>query len=337
MKRILIGLAILILATSAQADIAGSFIQLHRDKAERSVQDWREDFRQIKALGGEILIVQWTAEEPMLYFEPNDARSRDRLKGMTEVYPVLERIFEAAEAEGMSLILGLQHHPEYWDQIKGREKVIRDFFRIRMARNERLQRALLDAFGERAVWTGYYIPDEVDDYTWRTPEMTALVRDYLERMTAILRANDPERAVSVSAFFRGRTTPDYVVQNFVDIMAGTGVDYLLLQDGVGVGDPPLPYVHLYYEAFSRLWNADRAGDQGSLPELWGVIETFKQVSGPDAPFEAVPAPADRLRGQVQAARPYFDRLILFTFGDYLHPDLGEAARDAYETLRPVDP
>ena len=341
---------LMISATTAYADIAGSFIQLHRGKADRTVNEWREDFQQIKVLGGDTVIVQWTAEQPVLYFDPSrggrmsspgvagdepiplSRDTADHLRGMEEVYPVVERIFVAAEKEGMTLMLGLQHHPEYWDQIKGREKVVRDFFRVRMARNESLQRTLLEAFGDRAVWTGYYIPDEVDDSTWRARDMSKLVRTYVHTMASILRDNDPERSIAISAFFRGRTDPDRVAENFMDIMAGSEIDYLLLQDGVGVGDPPLPYVHLYYEAFNRKWTPEGAGERGALPELWCVVETFEQTSGPDEPFVAVPAPAERLRGQVHVAQSYFPRLILFTYGNYLRPDLGPEAREAFEAI-----
>jgi hypothetical protein len=261
-------------ATSAVVD--GSFIQLHRGKTDRPTDAWRADFRHLKSLGGQMIIVQWTAEEPVLYFAPGlhpatragqsssdmpvrrQGPSGRRLHGMTEIYPVLERIFDAAEAEGLSVVLGLQHHPDYWEQIKGREKVIRDFLRVRTARNAHLQHALLDAFGTRKAWTGYYIPDEIDDLTWRTPEMRALIRTYLRQMASVLKENDPGRFVSVSTFFRGRTGPDLVVENLVDIMAGTGIDVLLVQDGVGVGDPPLAYIPLYYDAFTRLWTQDAA-------------------------------------------------------------------------------
>ncbi len=249
------------------------------------------------------------------------------------MYPVLERILDAAEAENMSVVLGLQHHPEYWDQIKGREKVIRDFFRVRRARNERLQHALLQAFGNREAWTGYYIPDEIDDLTWRTPEMRELIHTYLRAMTGLLRENDPDRFIAVSAFFRGRTAPDRVAEDLLDIMAGTDIDILLVQDGIGVGDPPLPYVPTYYEALTRTWTSESAGERGPLPALWCVIEAFKQISEPDEPFSAEPPAPDRLQEQIEAARPYFERLILFTFDDYLHPERGDEARKGFQALR----
>jgi hypothetical protein len=84
MKTNIISIAVLFLTTLSYAEIAGSFIQLNRDKAARTVEDWRGDFRQIKSMGGDTLIVQWSAEEPVLYFEA------DGLRGFTETYPVLE-------------------------------------------------------------------------------------------------------------------------------------------------------------------------------------------------------------------------------------------------------
>ncbi len=334
MKRKHIGLGgivpLFVAMATAGAALDGSFIQLHRGKADRTTEEWRTDFQHIKALGGDRVIVQWTAEEPVLYF----GADTNILRGMTEVYPVLERIFEAAEAENISVVLGLQHHPEFWDQIKSRDKVIQDFFRIRKARNRQLQLVLLNNFGDRTSWTGYYLPDEIDDLTWRSPNKKKLIHGYLRAMAGILRENDPDRTIAVSSFFRGRTVPKRMAEDLMDILSDTGIDYLLVQDGVGVGDPPLAYVPLYYEVLARTWASESAAGR-DLPALWGVLEAFKQTSGPDEPFTAVPAPPERLREQVEEARPFFDRLILFTFEDYLQPDLGHAATAAFESLRAI--
>ena len=331
--------SLLLLGTGAEGGaIDGTFIQLHRGVAERSAREWQADFKRAKELGGTVLIVQWTAEEPILYFQPaGEAPPR-----MTETYPTLERIFDAAEAEGMELIIGLQHSPEYWEQIKSRDKVVRDFFRLRMARNERVQKALLATFGDRAAWTGYYIPDEIDDLSWRAAERLAHLRMYLQGMTGILRRNDPARFVTASSFFRGRTAPDLMAANLMDIVEGSGLDVLLVQDGIGVGDPPIRYVPLYFDILARIWNnaaEEGAGKdasdvkRGPLPSLWCVIETFRQTSDPNEPFAAVPAPAARLAEQIRAARPHFERLILFTYSDYLNPDLGDEAKAGFGAIR----
>ncbi len=322
-------LAVWSLLSTAHAAVNGTFIQLNRGKAERTVQEWRTDFRHLKQLGGTTVIVQWTAEEPVLYL----GSATNGWEDMREAYPVVERILDAAEKEGLSVILGLQHHPEYWAQVKGREKVIRDFFRLRLARNARLQGALLAAFGSRPGWTGYYLPDEIDDLTWRTPAMRQHLHTYLKDMTAILKKNDPGRTVSVSAFFRCRTEPGLLAGNFRAITVGTSLDHLLLQDGTGVGDPPIEHLGFYYESFGRTWAAADKTPGSDLPALWCVIETFRQTSKPDEPFAATTAPANRLTKQVEMARPFFPHLILFTLEEYVHPDRGPAAKAGYDALR----
>lgn len=303
---------VLLAAASANAMIDGSFIQLHRGKVDRTVQDWRADLSTLRRHQADTVIIQWSAEEPVVYFEAEDAT----LPGLTETYSTIERILEAAEAEGMSVLIGLQHHPEYWEQIKGREKVIRDFFRLRMARNERLQRSLLQTFGNRRAWTGYYIPDEVDDLTWRDPAMQAIMHDYLRRMAAILRRNDDGRTIAVSSFFRGRTSPERMTENLMAMLGDSGIDILLVQDGIGTGDPPLEYAPLYYDVLGKAWKVDDGDRQIQLPALWCVIETFRQTSGMDEPFTAEPASPERVKKQIEAARPHFERLVIFTYDDY---------------------
>lgn len=248
-----------------------------------------------------------------------------------EIFPVLERIIAAAERESMDLYLGLLHQPEYWVQIHARDQVLREFLLIRMARNARLHAALLETFGDSRAWVGTYIPDEIDDYSWRALDRRPHIQEYIRRMAGIIRRNDPGRAIAVSGFFRGRTSPVLVANIFRDITIGSELDYFLIQDGVGTGDPPLRYASIYYDMLRRTWDA--VAPTQRLPELWGVVEAFTQTSAAHEPFEAVPAPADRFSLQMQAAHAYFPRLILFTLSDYMDPRLGVAAEAIYDAAR----
>jgi len=328
---VLLGVGLLVAGNVIAGPIAGSFIQLNRLQAEKSTEEWQREFRKIQELGGRTLIVQWAAEDRMLYFRP----AGESPFAATEIHPVIETILSVAEAENMEVFLGLLHQQEYWEQITGRDEVIKEFFLIRMARNARLHAALLETFGDRQGWVGTYIPDEIDDRTWRTPDRQHRMQAYLEGMTAILRRNDPERAIAVSAFFRGRTSPEVVARNFRDLTAGADLDYVLIQDGIGTGDPPLRYAPIYYAILTAAWRA--ADADAGLPELWAVIEAFEQTSAGDEPFAAKPAPPERLIGQLRAARDFFPRLILFTFSDYMDPRLGPDAEAVFQAVREFDP
>jgi len=227
----------------------------------------------------------------------------------------------------MAVHLGLMSDPGYWGAITGRDRVLRDYFLLRVARNERLQLQLLERFGNRSEWAGYYIPDEIDDLTWRSPGRADHMRNYLALMAQRLRTNDVARTIAVSAFFRGRTAPDIFARTLLGLTTNLAarVDALLIQDGAGVGDPPANYMPLYFKALSESWPA-------GAPRLWGIVELFAQTSRGKETFAAVPAQPARVSGQIAAVAPYVERLVAFTVKDYADPSRGPAAAALFQAL-----
>jgi len=100
---------------------------------------------------------------------------------------------------------------------------------------------------------------------------------------------------------------------------------MLIQDGTGSGDSNERYLPPYYAVIREGWK-----EKGT--QLACVVETFKQVSTPDEPFAAVPASPARLRLQLRHAADFCKDIILFTFPDYVDPDLGPEAAALYKEL-----
>lgn len=258
MKTFLLSIFIFLSAAASQA-VNGTFIQLNRSAADKTLEDWRNDLEQMADIGIDTLIVQWSGEPPVLYFDDQNPPPY-----FSETYPVLETLFAANRDIGHEIYIGLLNNPLFWSQIKGREEVLRDFFLIRTSRNEMLQRSLLEAFGQEKKWVGYYIPDEIDDLTWRHSSKRPAMKTYVTHMCSQIRANDPTRAIAMSTFFRGRTAPTILAENLLDICENTGLDYLLIQDGIGVGDPPVNYVPFYFKILTDKWTSQ---DTGPTPIL----------------------------------------------------------------------
>ncbi len=298
-------------------DLGGTFVQLNRKVSEKTVEAWRSDLAQMRQAGLRTLIVQWSAEEKTSYFN-NDLP-------FDEKFDTLERIFEAIGDDAVDVYLGLEHDPDYWTEITARERTLRDYFLVRIARNLKLQQALLSAFSQRKNWRGYYIPEEIDDKSWRSARRSQLMGDYLKRLTWQIKKADSGREVCVSTFFRGRTAPDVYARNLVEMTRDTGLDHVLVQDGAGEGDPPLKYVPKYYQALQEAWGK-------GTPDLWCVVEAFRRVDGGKG-FKAVPAAPARLQEQLKSGRLAFTNLVLFTFFDYADPDLGKTAGEAFRALK----
>lgn len=295
----------------------GTVIQLGRSSADKTVEQWRGDLDQMSKAGIRRLVVQWVAEEPVAYFGTK--------LPYAEQYPVLERMFSAMEGMSFEVYLGLANDPGYWTAITGRDITVRDYFLLRLARNMKIQAALLDAFGTRDAWKGYYIPDEIDDKSWRGDGRGVLMRDYLKAMVAGLKKADPSRKVAVSAFFRARTAPDVYARTLRGLVAETGMDLVLVQDGCGESDPPFRYLEDYYAALREGW-------KGAEPRLECVVEAFRRVSTTNGVFAAEPVAASDLKSQMQLARQHFGGVLLFSFLDYTDPDLGSRGAEAYKAL-----
>jgi len=313
------GLALTLGAGAAEEGF-GMFLQLNRDLASRDAAAWREDFDRMKAIGVVRVLVQWSAEIPVSYLRCD--------LPFAEQYDVVPIILAEAERSRMEVYLGLQADRSYWTRITASDTVLRDYFYVRVAANERLQTELLDRFSTNRSWTGYYIPDEIDDQSWRTPERRAALRRYLETLVNRLRVRDSKRPIAVSAFYRTRTSPLRVAQTLGELVAGTGVDHLLLQDGAGEGNPPAKLRRLYATAISDAWTHD-------APDLWSVVEVFRRMGSRtnDAPFAAESASPADVAEQIRIASEGFTQTVLFAYHPYVDPEKKGKAATLYEWFR----
>ncbi len=307
----------LIAGSAVAAGSLGTFVQLNRGIADKTVEQWRHDFEQMTNAGITRVVVQWAADDKVSYFTNS--------LPFAEQYPVIERLFAGMEGIPLSVYLGLRHDPNYWTEITGREVTLRDYFLVRLAHNLGLQKALMDAFSGQKAWKGYYLPDEIDDKSWRGDGRGKFMRDYLVSMAGALKKADPGRTVAVSAFFRGRTSPDVYARTLRGLVAETGLDDVMIQDGCGESDPPFRYLPDYFKAIREHWKME-------APSVECVVEAFRRVATTNGAFAAEPVNADLLKAQLKLARENFDRVTVFSFLDYTDPDLGASGAAAYQAL-----
>lgn len=300
--KILFGLLFIILLQRAEAELLkisgvnGVFIQLDRNYATKTTDDWKTIFQNLKSSNIDTIIIQWSAENDIIYF--------DASLDYKEKYNVLEKIFAVAGDMDFNIYLGLHNETTYWTQIIAPLDVLDNFFYLRVEVNERLVKDLIRKFGLLKALTGYYIPDEIDDLNWRLPERIEMFNKYLKLMVERIRVYDNKRPIAISAFVRSRTSPRIFAENINNILRGTGVNILCVQDGAGENNPPEYYRPFYFE-YIKLFNED-------LVTLWGVIEVFTRTSKGEEVFAAQTAPSDRIKRQIVLAKDYFQKLVLFS-------------------------
>jgi hypothetical protein len=174
--------------------------------------------------------------------------------------------------------------------------------------------------------TGWYIPQEIDDETWSATARRDALRGYLARTAHTLHALAPGRLVMIAPFFSGSLDPEAYAAWLETVVAATGIDVVILQDGVGTGraTPELAGCYL-----ARLGPA-------LTPigvRLWSVAELFRQIHGPprdDQPFEAVPADPATLRRSLAIEALLVDRIVAFSVLDYMDPRRAGASRQLYQ-------
>ena len=282
--------------------VKGIFLQPSAGYLKRDYSEWLRIFTRLKDRNIDTLYVQWSAENGRVYadipVENHDSQA------------LLERIFQAARECRLKVFLGLYHETTYWQQIPAPGDVLENFFYLRVAANERLLEQLYKKFGEEPSLAGYYIPDEIDDLNWRTPDRVGFFNGYLKLMVERIRKFDRKRPVAVSAFFRSRTAPRIFAENLFSILKGSGINRLLVQDGAGENNPAESDRARYFEKIKEV------NEKGV--ELGGIIEIFSRTSPEGKPFAAVPASRDRINQQLSEARKFFDNLVVFSL-EYLEP------------------
>jgi hypothetical protein len=282
--------------------VMGIFLQPGADNLARDEAYWLTLFQKLRKENIDTLFLQWSAENGRVF--------ADLELENHEKTPFLERIFQAARKAGIKVFLGLYQETTYWQQIPAPLDVLENFFYLRVAANERLLEQLHKKFGQEPALAGYYLPDEIDDLNWRTPDRIGYYNQYLKLMVERVRAYDPQRPVAISAFFRSRTAPRLFSENLKAILKDSGVNLLLLQDGAGEGNPGEAYRAWYFEALRE--------QIGGETVLGAVIEIFSRTTSEGEPFKAVPASSARVQSQLTLARKFFRTLVVFSL-DYLEP------------------
>lgn len=308
-------------SSSSAGEVRGSFIQLNRETASRGTDYWNGVLAKMYKAGLSLAIIQWSSEDNIAYI-------KDSSLEQTEQYNTLDIILEAAQKVGMEIWLGLHNDQRFWMQIGARDKALREYFLVRVSQNEKIQKALLRKYGDNKTWKGYYIPDEIDDFTWREKSKMAAIREYLSLLISRIQANDSSgRLVAASAFFRPRTAPTVFAANLTDIVARTGLNIILIQDGRGTIYDTGSYVNEYFASLEKFANAK------SMPETWCVVEIFEQTSAEGEPFSAKPASAEKVMEQISTAGKYFgNKIVVFSFIEYADPDKGTDHHKVYEVI-----
>jgi len=292
----------------------GTFIQLLEENSSWSRARWERLFDSFRDMGLTRVVIQWSVHDDTAFYAT---------EANPQTQAPLDLILQLADERGMEVHVGLAAESRYWEAIKrppaGQEEYLK---RLRW-KSEGVALEVSAVASRYRAFKGWYIPEEIDDLTWRQPKSRALLFRHLSELSASLRRISPGGTIMLSAFCKARMDPDTYREFWSDLLRESSVDILLFQDGAGAGELPRELLPVYLKAA-------RSATDANNKELQVVVELFEMVS--ESPFKAIPAPLRRVRDQLRVAGEFATGGVnSFSVPDYMSLDGSAAARELYDS------
>lgn len=281
-------------AAAGAARLDGAFVQLDRGNADWSRERWRRELHDARELGLGTLVVQWCRQPGATYLAPPSAPGPSG---------AVATLVSLAGEMGLELYLGLYHDPAFWSRIGAPAEEVRAYLHSLLGANLEVAREVVHVVRGAAAFRGFYIPQEVDDLSWRQPGKRAALAWFLGALVGELDRIGPEARVLASTFARGRTSPGGFAELWSELLAAAPLDALLFQDGAGGRGLEAPAVSRYLEELEAV-----RGSAG----LWAVVEVFQVLEEGDGVFRARSAGWPGVRGQLRVAARHADRALAFS-------------------------
>lgn len=332
--------------------LSGTFIQFQKHMMKLKARDWDRELSAMKTLGVNRIVLQWTKYDDQRFY-PVFPLARDSVKS----------ILRAAERYDMQVYLGLYYDSRWWTSWNTEA-----FRNETIERSAKLAQRLAHQYAQSPAFAGWYLPFEVSDGDFGA-EARAQLHDFFAALSRDAKAAS-DKPVLASTFFKAELAPDDAEPIFRGIFANSGIDVLLVQDGVGangwkddIETTVVPYLEMFRTLTHRLgmkmWVipevfAEReaggvAAAVGEASEGAEVAETERASEGAQAAQQApveqapakpaekerVPADAQLVLKQMQQEQAYGD-LVAFDLFHYASPFRSEAARKLYDELLTVN-
>jgi hypothetical protein len=277
--------------------ISGVFLYWGNRFAQEDLDQWRERFAFLGALGMDSLIVQFSVVEGTAFY-PSHHLSTAAPAGVDPT----ERMLTAAAERGFSVHLGVASDERNWWDIPYRPADLPKYVDEESDRNNRIAQELVALYRDSPALAGIYLSHEIHlGDEWGDANMPHLV-ELFNRMSDEVHRLAPELAVSTAPFFSLRGSIEQYEDRWRRFLDQTRLDLLMLQDGVGCErhitvDSTVPY----YQATERACAA--AG-----VEFWTDLELF-DLNPPHT------VPPERVRAQLTREAGHVQKVVAYSLGD----------------------
>lgn len=282
--------------------LTGTFVQLF-GKDDWSEAQWEAFLSEIKSLGMNTLIVQYTAFKnaynDITWFDSQNTFTIQKSKN------TLARLLKVAENQKIEVYLGLYFDETYWQhQTDASWLELHARYCIETAQELQAQ------FGNSKAFKGWYIPHEPEPDAYHTDEKIALFRDVFINPIAHKLHQWGNKPIAIAAFWNSVLTSPKQLQHFMAELSKSPLNIIMLQDGVGAGHVTLDQLKTYYLSAEKGLFIENPNYKGAF---WTDLETFAYTPTPPYP----PATFDRVEQQlmIELAIPRIRKAVSFQYYD----------------------
>ncbi len=280
------------------------FIQLNGVYKETN---WDEEFKASREVGIDTWIIQYAEGFNDRTNEKSSFYSPTNLPWVTKQYDIMNRMFDAAERNGMKLIVGL-----YPGDYSKEDTTKPEQYEFLVERNKQVFDELFALWGNHPSLAGWYITEEFHDGSypvgWQQEPALSMLANYLQTVAAYVKSKSPKEVCIAPALWRGMPA-DLCGKWFGKIFAQTpDIDVLYLQD---IGGRCL----VDFDVDLPNWFAEikKACDANGV--IFGVdIESFKECWCPRITMRT--KPWTELEEQLRVAGMFTDHITNFSWATF---------------------
>jgi len=259
---------------------------------EHDAAHWRSAVLQMRRMGMDVGIIQTEA-----YLEPTAGAWTLDAVGR----PLIEAVLDAAAGEGVRVFVGLAL-PE---SANGDPRAARDeaLMAAIIERSKESAVRVFDRHGASPAFAGVYLP--LETWTPGSPGELGLLPEYVAGLSRHCRSLSPSKEIAISPFISDLATdPALTARTYTEILTGSEVDVVMVQDGVGARAVAVADFETRVEPYLL---AMKAAADAARRQLWVNAESFAGDG---------PAPRARFRAQVALARTVTPSVVTFDYASY---------------------
>jgi hypothetical protein len=246
----------------------------------------------------------------------------------------VEYLLDAAQKVGIKVWLGLYLNEDnnspysWWNAVTDStispedEKAIEHH----VGRSIAVVNDLAGQYGQHSALGGFYYSIEIANNAFLPSKNHSYLASILDRVAQAVHTALPGKQLALSPFFNTDLSLSGA-EPFGDMLQyalqNSGLDILILQDGVGVEPDTLTTTN---DEVSEYFVAARQAADAAGKSFWGNVEIFTNLGTRNSP-QLVSSSMDKVRLQLETIAPFVDKIVSFEF-HYMDPN------DAYTFYEP---